>query len=210
MPNISEDGLRRIAEARIRGNETRGKLHLERYNKNPKLCLQCGKKLEYLKRDNDFCNHSHAALYNNSHRKIGEYNNHCKNCNKVFNFKGKVFRKDFCNLKCLSDYNQKLWIIKWLSGEDDGTSGRTATSKRIKRYFIEKHGNKCMRCGQGEVNPHTNNVPIELHHKDGKHTNNKEENLELLCPNCHSLTGTYKAGNKNSTRTERKIIAGLV
>lgn len=34
--------------------------------------------------------------------------------------------------------------------------------------------------------------------------NNKEENLELLCPNCHSLTDNFGALNKNSTRTSLK------
>lgn len=38
-------------------------------------------------------------------------------------------------------------------------------------------------------------LPLEVHHKDGNKRNNKLENLEILCPNCHSLTDTYK--NKN-------------
>lgn len=34
--------------------------------------------------------------------------------------------------------------------------------------------------------------------------NNKEENLLLLCPNCHSLTSTYKGANKGNGRPGRK------
>ena len=34
--------------------------------------------------------------------------------------------------------------------------------------------------------------------------NNKEENLILLCPNCHSLTQTYKGANRNHGRQGRK------
>ena len=37
----------------------------------------------------------------------------------------------------------------------------------------------------------TNKIPLELHHKDGDYRNNNEDNLELLCPNCHSLTSNY-------------------
>lgn len=34
--------------------------------------------------------------------------------------------------------------------------------------------------------------------------NNKEENLQLLCPNCHSLTENFGSSNKNSSRIYRK------
>lgn len=30
-------------------------------------------------------------------------------------------------------------------------------------------------------------LPLELHHKDGNHFNNEFENLQILCPNCHSI-----------------------
>lgn len=38
-------------------------------------------------------------------------------------------------------------------------------------------------------------IPLELHHKDGDNQNNELENLELLCPNCHSLTDNYRWKN---------------
>jgi 5-methylcytosine-specific restriction endonuclease McrA len=30
-------------------------------------------------------------------------------------------------------------------------------------------------------------LPLELHHKDGDHFNNEFDNLQILCPNCHSI-----------------------
>lgn len=30
-------------------------------------------------------------------------------------------------------------------------------------------------------------LPLELHHKNGKHYDNSLDNLEILCPNCHSI-----------------------
>lgn len=39
-------------------------------------------------------------------------------------------------------------------------------------------------------------IPLELEHTDGNSSNNLLENLELLCPNCHSLTDTYRGKNK--------------
>ena len=45
--------------------------------------------------------------------------------------------------------------------------------------------NKCEICGcsiwQGVP------LPLELHHKDGNHFNNQLDNLQILCPNCHSI-----------------------
>lgn len=39
-------------------------------------------------------------------------------------------------------------------------------------------------------------ITLELHHINGDHNDNRLENLQLLCPNCHSCTDTYRAKNK--------------
>lgn len=91
----------------------------------------------------------------------------------------------------------------WKSGEISGTVGNAwiDVSKHIRKYLFEKFDNKCSRCGWSEINPYTNRLPLEIEHIDGDATNNKEENLTLLCPNCHSLTKTYRGANKgNGTR----------
>ena len=38
-------------------------------------------------------------------------------------------------------------------------------------------------------------IPLELHHKDGNHNNNTLENFQLLCPNCHAKTSSYRGKN---------------
>jgi hypothetical protein len=43
---------------------------------------------------------------------------------------------------------------------------------------------------------------LQLDHKNGDGTDNRLENLEFLCPNCHSQTKTY--GGKNANRFSRK------
>ena len=68
----------------------------------------------------------------------------------------------------------------------------------------EKYNNKCSRCGWGEINTYTNLLPLEIEHIDGNFKNNNEENLILLCPNCHSLTATFKGANPNYGRKNRK------
>ena len=57
-------------------------------------------------------------------------------------------------------------------------------------------------CGWGEKNPFTNLIPLEVHHKDGNHENNLEENLQLLCPNCHAQTENYRT--RNNTEKEKR------
>ena len=54
------------------------------------------------------------------------------------------------------------------------------------------------------VNPYTNISPLEIEHIDGNYLNNLESNLILLCPNCHSLTATYKGANKNGRKSRKK------
>jgi predicted RNA-binding Zn-ribbon protein involved in translation (DUF1610 family) len=36
---------------------------------------------------------------------------------------------------------------------------------------------------------------LELNHKNGTPTDNRLENLELLCPNCHAFTDNYRGKN---------------
>lgn len=76
-------------------------------------------------------------------------------------------------------------------------------SMHIKTYLFRKFENKCARCGWNKINPYTGSIPLEIDHIDGDYKNNKEENLILLCPNCHSLTSTYKGANLNSGRKSR-------
>ena len=38
-------------------------------------------------------------------------------------------------------------------------------------------------------------IPLELHHKDGDRFHNELSNYELLCPNCHAKTNSYRGKN---------------
>lgn len=54
-------------------------------------------------------------------------------------------------------------------------------------------GRRCENCGLEEWMGSP--ISLEVHHKDGDELNSVLENLQLLCPNCHSMTDTYKGKN---------------
>ena len=60
----------------------------------------------------------------------------------------------------------------------------------------------CERCGIADwrVRP----ITMALHHISGDRLDNRLENLELLCPNCHSQTDTYAGRNGQQIPRTRK------
>ncbi len=126
--------------------------------------------------------------------------NYCLNCNTLLE---KGIRK-YCSIKCQKEYEYRKYIDDWKHGKISGMRGKYQLSMHIKRYSFEKYNNKCSRCGWSEINPFTKTLPLEIEHIDGNFENNLENNLILLCPNCHSLTSTYKGANLNSGRKERR------
>lgn len=128
----------------------------------------------------------------------------CPTCGKKSRRAGQ-----FCSQTCVAKPKRDQKIKSWLSGEHSGMRGKTSTAYWIKQYIIDENGEKCMKCGWNEKNTFTGKVPIELSHIDGDFTNNVPDNLELLCPNCHSLTESYKGANKKSGRPRSKYYRGL-
>lgn len=52
---------------------------------------------------------------------------------------------------------------------------------------------KCECCGNTEWLGQP--IKLELHHINGNHNDNRLENLQLLCPNCHAYTDNYRGKN---------------
>lgn len=73
-----------------------------------------------------------------------------------------------------------------------------STNSLKKRLLSEKYKEyKCENpeCGLSEW--HGRPIPLELHHINGDTTDNRLENLQLLCPNCHSQTDNFRGRNWN-------------
>lgn len=52
-------------------------------------------------------------------------------------------------------------------------------------------------------------INLEIHHVDGHRTNNELDNLQLLCPNCHSYTSTFTRKNSNVAVSEEDFVQAL-
>lgn len=144
--------------------------------------------------EHNFCNHSCSAKYNNTLRKDKKY---CKLCSTELNAKHKIF----CNHTCQMEYQYNEYIEQWKEGNQLGYIGKVkAISKHIRKYMLIKHSNTCQECGWNKLHPVDNKPLVEIDHIDGDASNCKESNLRVLCPNCHSMTPTFRARNKNSSR----------
>ena len=116
----------------------------------------------------------------------------CLNCQKELS----SHLKKFCSHQCQQDFYYKVSIQEWKKGNVH------FGYRRLKRYLIDTYGYKCSVCGISEWNGES--LILEIEHKDGNSDNDNEENVCLICPNCHSQTDTYKAKNKGNGRYKRK------
>ena len=110
-------------------------------------------------------------------------------------------KKSYCNNLCQAGLQYTQWLISWSNGEQSGHSGKTLkVSNHIRKYLFAKANNKCQKCGWAEIHSKTKTVPLEVNHINGDASDCREENLELICPNCHSLTENFRNLNKHSKR----------
>lgn len=63
----------------------------------------------------------------------------------------------------------------------------TSWAKVRARVFLLR-GRKCEECGFAKPNPFTGIIPVQVNHKNGDPQDHRLENLEVLCPTCHSMT----------------------
>jgi hypothetical protein len=107
----------------------------------------------------------------------------------------------YCSNKCQQDKATDKRIAQWLAGNDIGYTGAKKQLKNfIKRYLLQKANYACEECRWDKKHPDDGRPLVEVHHIDGDAGNNKPENLKVLCPNCHSMTSTFKRRNSNATR----------
>ena len=86
-------------------------------------------------------------------------------------------------------------------------NGQRIKKKLIKSNILE---DKCSECGLGNI-WNNKSIALQLDHINGDHTDNRIENLRILCPNCHSQTSTFCKNKKRNVlvkedNEDKKII----
>jgi len=73
-------------------------------------------------------------------------------------------------------------------------------SDRLRQRLIKEGilDGKCDECGLSEWRGCR--LSVELDHKNGDRRDNRIENLQILCPNCHSLTPTWRGRHKKQDK----------
>lgn len=123
--------------------------------------------------------------------------------------KAYICRQLKCKPETLNSYLAKMGIeyqgnkglkgLKGLNNNQYKTAAeyikKTCVKSHILKQKLIRDGikeEKCEICGVSIW--HGKKLPLELHHKDGDHFNNNFDNLQILCPNCHSI----QKGNSGS------------
>lgn len=134
--------------------------------KKKRYCLECGKEL--CNGQKKFCSSSCAASFNNRNRVLS------------------TETKEKISLKLRTN------VITNRERKGSGYKRNYYTFKeRLFRDGIKER--KCEKCGITEWMGEK--IVLQVHHIDGNNQNNAIENIQILCPNCHSQTDNFCGKN---------------
>lgn len=132
------------------------------------------------------------------------------------------FREVLRHLEWKDNESQRANLKKWIAGDGLSTAHflgqshqrgkRSPTAKPPDKVLVQRDNGRrtgtrtlrralreagvpeqCARCGVG-AEWHEKPMTLEIDHINGDRSNNRRENLQLLCPNCHAITSTWCRG----------------
>lgn len=125
----------------------------------------------------------------------------CIQCDAPLNSDTKGSKLKYCSTRCQIDYQHNIKVLNWKLGIEVGHKGKNKLVKAfVKRYLHETRGTACEICKWDLKHPSDDSVLTEIDHIDGDANNTVELNLRILCPNCHSMTYTFRNRNSSSSR----------
>lgn len=103
------------------------------------------------------------------------------------------------------DYTKRYKIRKYTIEEIFCENSNFKTNSELKKYLLKNNFKeyRCECCGETEWMGKP--IPLQTHHINGNNTDNRIENLQLLCPNCHAITDTYCGRNINKNSKVKEI-----
>ena len=116
----------------------------------------------------------------------------CLNCNKECVWTHQKNNK-YCGNTCSHQYVSKVHKEKFFSGLLKRIHRPTA-----RKYLAEARGYKCEVCSVSDWQGKP--ITLQVDHINGDPSNDRPDNLRLICPNCHSQTEFLGAANKGRGR----------
>jgi len=150
-----------------------------------KKCKRCGKDFETKKGLINYCSMScrnSNKMTEERRKKISDgVNRHIKE-NGMYTFTKESYEK-------MVNTKRERFKKKLLNEDFD-----TLSWDRLRKRILFEQDEKCNKCGLSMW--FDKKLSLEIDHIDGDNKNNKRDNLEALCPNCHSITPTWRGRNK--------------
>lgn len=120
--------------------------------------------------------------------KVCEQSNSMAEASKLLGLHFSTFKRWAIKLNCYKTNQSGKGIPKPLK---DFVNTKKPKNVKNKLWSLGLKDRKCEICGLEDYY-HGKPLTLELHHLDGDNSNNQIDNLQILCPNCHSQTHTFR------------------